>query len=155
MQVLGMKPDQVTMLSVLSACAHLSTLDQAERIHLYVGRNHLEEICVSPMLICGNLERAREVIDKMQRRNVRSWTSMIRMPLPPHVVIWKSLKLHTLMVDKCLKLHTFYYKGWTETWELFSSIIQVFQDKSEVKNKIDFFPSESNCNTRLVLQHIL
>lgn len=83
MQVLGMKPDQVTMLSVISACAHLGALDQAMLIHSYVDRNRFGgDLRINNALIdmyakCGSLERAREVFDKMQRRNVISWTSMI------------------------------------------------------------------------------
>ncbi|KAH7573802.1 hypothetical protein JRO89_XS03G0209200 [Xanthoceras sorbifolium] len=83
MQVLNMKPDQVTMLSVISACAHLGALDQAQWIHLYVDKYGLGgDLRVNNAIIdmyakCGNLERAREVFEKMQRRNVISWTSMI------------------------------------------------------------------------------
>ncbi|KAJ0034957.1 hypothetical protein Pint_24796 [Pistacia integerrima] len=83
MQVVGMKPDQVTMLSVISACAHLGALDQAKWIHLYVDRNRfggylrVNNAFIDMYAKCGSLERAREVFDKMQSRNVISWTSMI------------------------------------------------------------------------------
>lgn len=83
MQVLGMKPDQVTMLSVISACANLGALDQAKWIRLYVDRNRfggylrVNNALIDMYAKCGSLERAREVFDKMQRRNVISWTSMI------------------------------------------------------------------------------
>ncbi|KAK4855897.1 hypothetical protein QYF36_012069 [Acer negundo] len=83
MQVLKMKPDQVTMLSVISACAHLGALDKAQWIHLYVdkyrfgGDLRVNNAIIDMYAKCGSLERAREVFDKMQRRNVISWTSMI------------------------------------------------------------------------------
>lgn len=83
MQLLGIRPDQITMLSVISACAHLGALDKANWIHIYVDRNGFGgALPISNALIdmyakCGSLERAREVFEKMQRKNVISWTSMI------------------------------------------------------------------------------
>lgn len=83
MQVLGITPDQVTMLSVISACAHLGAMDQANWIHIYVDKNGFGgALPVNNALIdmyakCGSLERARRVFEKMPRRNVISWTSMI------------------------------------------------------------------------------
>ncbi|KAJ6771610.1 PENTATRICOPEPTIDE REPEAT PROTEIN-RELATED [Salix koriyanagi] len=39
MQVFGIKPDQVTILSVISACAHLGVLDRAQWIHMSLSWN--------------------------------------------------------------------------------------------------------------------
>ncbi|KAG5236584.1 pentatricopeptide repeat-containing protein [Salix suchowensis] len=83
MQVFGIKPDQVTILSVISACAHLGVLDRAQWIHMFVDKNGLGgTLPVNNALIdlyakCGNLGAARRVFEKMQSRNVISWTSMI------------------------------------------------------------------------------
>ncbi|KAF4363511.1 hypothetical protein G4B88_022072 [Cannabis sativa] len=83
MQQLGVSPDYVTMLSVISACAHLGALDKANWIHIYVNRNGFGgTLSVNNALIdmyakCGSLGRAREVFEKMPRKNVISWTSMI------------------------------------------------------------------------------
>lgn len=83
MEVSGLRPDQVTMLSVISACAHLGALDQAKWVHLYVDKNGLGgALSVNNALIdmyakCGSLERARGVFEKMPRRNVISWTTML------------------------------------------------------------------------------
>ncbi|XP_062108314.1 pentatricopeptide repeat-containing protein At4g14820 [Humulus lupulus] len=83
MQQSGISPDHVTMLSVISACAHLGALDKANWIHIYVDRMGLGcTLSVNNALIdmyakCGNLGRAREVFEKMPRKNVISWTSMI------------------------------------------------------------------------------
>lgn len=83
MQTLKMRPDQITMLSVISACAHLGALDKAKWIHIYADRNGFGgALPVGNALIdmyakCGSLERAREVFEKMRRKNVISWTSMI------------------------------------------------------------------------------
>lgn len=83
MQKVGTKPDQVTMLSVISACAHLGALERAKSVHSYVDQNkHGDAVAVSNALIdmyakCGSIQRARDVFDRMSSRNVISWTSMI------------------------------------------------------------------------------
>ncbi|CAI9303182.1 unnamed protein product [Lactuca saligna] len=79
----GLKPDQVTMLSVISACAHLGALDHAIEIQSYVDKNQFGEILsVNNALIdmyakCGALERARGVFARMHTRNVITWSTMI------------------------------------------------------------------------------
>ncbi|XWS08958.1 hypothetical protein CRYUN_Cryun40dG0044700 [Craigia yunnanensis] len=83
LQVLGIKPDHVTMLSVISACAHLGVLDKAKWIHVYVDKNSfggalpINNALIDMYAKCGSLEGARGVFEKMTRRNVISWTSMI------------------------------------------------------------------------------
>ncbi|XVF66661.1 hypothetical protein PTKIN_Ptkin10aG0054700 [Pterospermum kingtungense] len=83
LQVLGIRPDQVTMLSVISACAHLGVLDKAKWIHVYADKNGfggalpINNALTDMYAKCGSLERARGVFEKMTRRNVISWTSMI------------------------------------------------------------------------------
>ncbi|KAJ6897696.1 hypothetical protein NC652_024491 [Populus alba x Populus x berolinensis] len=78
MQVFGIKPDQVTILSVISACARLGVLDRAKWIHMYVDKNGFGgALPVNNALIdmyakCGNLGAARGVFEKMQIRNVIS-----------------------------------------------------------------------------------
>ncbi|KAK6254934.1 hypothetical protein SCA6_016239 [Theobroma cacao] len=83
LQSLGMRPDQVTMLSVISACAHLGVLEKAKWIHVYADKNGfggalpINNALIDMYAKCGSLERARGVFEKMTRRNVISWTSMI------------------------------------------------------------------------------
>ncbi|CAL5395446.1 unnamed protein product [Camellia sinensis] len=83
MQVSGIRPDQVTMLSVISACAHLGALDRAKWIHIYVNNHGFgEALAVNNALIdmyakCGSVEGAREVFHRLRKKNVISWTSMI------------------------------------------------------------------------------
>ncbi|XP_019444561.1 PREDICTED: pentatricopeptide repeat-containing protein At4g14820 [Lupinus angustifolius] len=83
MQRQSIAPDQITMLSVISACAHVGVLTEAKWIHTYVDKNGFgRELSVNNALIdmyakCGNLVRAREVFQNMPRKNVVSWSSMI------------------------------------------------------------------------------
>ncbi|KAK7308032.1 hypothetical protein VNO77_41623 [Canavalia gladiata] len=83
MQRQRMVPDQITMLSVISACAHVGALVKAKWIHKYTDRNGFgRSLSINNALIdmyakCGNLARAREVFENMPRKNVISWSSMI------------------------------------------------------------------------------
>lgn len=83
MQQKGIMPDQITMLSVISACAHVGALVQAKWIHTYADKNGFGRVLsVNNALIdmyakCGNLVNAREVFENMPRKNVISWSSMI------------------------------------------------------------------------------
>ncbi|KAK9160981.1 hypothetical protein Syun_007322 [Stephania yunnanensis] len=84
MEILGVRADQVTVLSVISAIAKLGLMDKAKWIHNYVEHNGFGDIVpVNNALIdmyakCGSLVGARGVFDKMSSlRNVISWTSMI------------------------------------------------------------------------------
>ncbi|KAJ0974102.1 hypothetical protein J5N97_016067 [Dioscorea zingiberensis] len=83
MQDLGVRPDQITVLSVISACAHLGALDQAKWIHIFVDKNRFRDVLmIRNALIdmyskCGNLAGAWRVFDGTPRKNVITWTSMI------------------------------------------------------------------------------
>ncbi|KAJ7954868.1 Pentatricopeptide repeat-containing protein [Quillaja saponaria] len=83
MRHLGIVPDQITMLSAISACAHLGALDQAKWIHIFVNKNGFGgALSVNNALIdmyakCGSLDRARGVFENMPRKNVVSWSSII------------------------------------------------------------------------------
>eukprot|EP01018_Ginkgo_biloba_P028267 Gb_24755 [translate_table: standard] len=83
MQQVDMKPDSVTMVSVLPACSHLGALQQGKWIHDYINRNGFEsDVSVSTALIdmyakCGSIEIARNVFDNMSKRDVVSWSAMI------------------------------------------------------------------------------
>eukprot|EP01018_Ginkgo_biloba_P019065 Gb_20268 [translate_table: standard] len=83
MEVAGMKPDSVTMASVLPACANLADLQQGKEIHDYVIRTGLEsDVLVGNALIamyakCGQIELGLQVFDKMVKRDVISWTAII------------------------------------------------------------------------------
>ncbi|XP_038706362.1 pentatricopeptide repeat-containing protein At3g46790, chloroplastic [Tripterygium wilfordii] len=76
-------PNSVTMVSVLQACAALAALEQGRLIHAYILRRGLDSILplISALVImyarCGKLEQGQWVFDKMDRRDVVSWNSLI------------------------------------------------------------------------------
>eukprot|EP01018_Ginkgo_biloba_P033757 Gb_25328 [translate_table: standard] len=83
MPLTELKPNSVTMLGLLPACAHLTALRQGKSIHSYVIRNEFEsDVFVETALIdmyakCGSIEIARQLFNKMPKRNVVSWNAMI------------------------------------------------------------------------------
>ncbi|KAM5581365.1 pentatricopeptide repeat-containing protein [Rosa sericea] len=84
MTSLGEKPDEVTMLSLLSACADIGELEMGERIHsslLEMGRGEISIIHGNALIDmyskCGSIERALEVFRGMREKDVSSWNSVI------------------------------------------------------------------------------
>lgn len=77
------KPDDVTCLLVLQACAHLGALEFGEKIHGYIeehGYNNIMTLCNSLIAMysrCGSLDKAYRVFKGMQEKNVVSWSAMI------------------------------------------------------------------------------
>ncbi|EPS64911.1 hypothetical protein M569_09864 [Genlisea aurea] len=102
MQQNGIKPDQVTMLSVISACAHLGALHRAKQIHETVVRKEFgRALPINNALIdmyakCGSLHDASEVFIRMHHKNVISWSSMIN-AFAVHGDAANALKHFTLM----------------------------------------------------------
>eukprot|EP01018_Ginkgo_biloba_P034994 Gb_38301 [translate_table: standard] len=83
MQMAGMKPNTVTMVSLLPACANLADLQQGKCVHGCIIRQGLEsDIAVWTALInmyakCQSLEIAHQLFVKTSKRNVVSWSTMI------------------------------------------------------------------------------
>lgn len=77
------KPNEVTVLSVLSACGQLGALDSGRWIHTYIENNGiLVNVRVATALIdmyckCGSLEDARLVFDRINDKDIVAWNSMI------------------------------------------------------------------------------
>lgn len=83
MRMNGVRPDEVTMTTVISSCAHLGALDLGKGIHLYVMQNGFElDVFIGSALIdmyakCGSLERALVVFYKLREKNLFCWNSVI------------------------------------------------------------------------------
>lgn len=81
----GLKPNEVTMVTVTSACASLGDLNLALQLHKCVfqaRRFEKPDIVMLNSLIdvygkCGRMDLANRVFSRMEQRNVSSWTSMI------------------------------------------------------------------------------
>ncbi|GAB4837747.1 hypothetical protein Ancab_002616 [Ancistrocladus abbreviatus] len=83
MQISGLRPDEVTMISVLSACTDLGALELGKWVESYVERERVQksvELCnalVDMFAKCGDVDKALRVFRGMPERNVVSWTSVI------------------------------------------------------------------------------
>ncbi|OVA12198.1 Pentatricopeptide repeat [Macleaya cordata] len=83
MQSVGERPDEVTMLSLLSACTDSGALDIGERIHcslIDMGRNLsvlIGNALVDMYAKCGSIEKAIEVFRGMKEKDVSTWNSII------------------------------------------------------------------------------
>lgn len=77
------KPNEVTVLSVLSACGQLGALESGRWLHSYIETNRIDiNVHVGTALVdmyskCGSLEDARLVFDRIKNRDVVAWNSMI------------------------------------------------------------------------------
>ncbi|XP_057969255.1 putative pentatricopeptide repeat-containing protein At3g15930 [Malania oleifera] len=83
MQLANIKPDEFTMVSILTACAHLGALELGEWIKTYIGKNKIKnDLFVGNALIdmyfkCGNVEKAQRVFKEMAQKDKFTWTAMI------------------------------------------------------------------------------
>eukprot|EP01018_Ginkgo_biloba_P019772 Gb_28392 [translate_table: standard] len=83
MQLADIKPNLVTVMSVLPAFAHLAAVQQAKGIHAYIIRTGFElGVFVGTSLVdkyvkCGSSEVAGLLFDKISERNLVTWNAMI------------------------------------------------------------------------------
>ncbi|KAJ4702720.1 Pentatricopeptide repeat-containing protein [Melia azedarach] len=80
----GIKPDGVTIASVLPACSHLEILDAGKEIHAYALRNDIlvDNSFVGSALVdmycnCKDVESGRQVFDSILDRKIALWNAMI------------------------------------------------------------------------------
>ncbi|GMH31419.1 hypothetical protein Nepgr_033262 [Nepenthes gracilis] len=77
------KPNEAVLVCALSACAHLGALDQGRWIHVHMDRNEVSQspnICTALIDMyakCGRVDCARQVFDRIHKRDVHNFTSMI------------------------------------------------------------------------------
>lgn len=83
MQWERVRPDKVTFLVILSACASQAALTEGKRMHIHMILNgYASDLVLATAAInmyakCGNLEEAFCVFEYMHERDVVSWNAMI------------------------------------------------------------------------------
>lgn len=83
MQKLEIRPNPVTITSILSACAQLGALGLGKWVHGLIKEQSVPaSIYISTALIdmymkCGSIEEARNLFDKMEEKNIVTWNAMI------------------------------------------------------------------------------
>lgn len=83
MMLAKVKPDEITLATVLSACAHIGSLDMGKAIHDYIKRHstkcdlYLGNSLIDMYCKCGVVENALVVFHEMEKKDSVSWTSII------------------------------------------------------------------------------
>lgn len=84
MKATNCKPNEVTLVGVLSACAQLGSDEVGEQIGNYVESqglpltSYLGSALIDMYTKCGHVGRARSVFTRMEQKVVITWNSMIR-----------------------------------------------------------------------------
>ncbi|KAK9149969.1 hypothetical protein Syun_008278 [Stephania yunnanensis] len=79
----GDRPNWVTVMSVLPACAHSAALEQGRRIHDYArsiglgGNSSVQTALIAMYAKCGSLVEARRSFDELVDKGVVGWNTMI------------------------------------------------------------------------------
>ncbi|KAD3337720.1 hypothetical protein E3N88_33240 [Mikania micrantha] len=83
MQIARVRPDEVTMVSVLSACSDLGALDMGKWIENYIEREKITkgiELCnalIDMFAKCGDVDNAMRLFQSLDGKTIVSWTSVI------------------------------------------------------------------------------
>ncbi|KAF2304505.1 hypothetical protein GH714_032824 [Hevea brasiliensis] len=81
----GVKPDEITMLSLVSACTKLRDLEMGKKFHVYIEDNNLQIDgsllnCLADMYVkCGKMEEAHRLLGRCQKSEVDvvMWTTLV------------------------------------------------------------------------------
>ncbi|XP_021847810.1 pentatricopeptide repeat-containing protein At1g20230 [Spinacia oleracea] len=83
MQIKGLKPNHITITSVLPACSNLESLRKGKEIHAYIFRNKtFSDMTTTTALVymyakCGELEISSQIFNMMPRKDAIAWNTMI------------------------------------------------------------------------------
>ncbi|KAG0466313.1 hypothetical protein HPP92_017893 [Vanilla planifolia] len=108
MQEVGLSPDEVTMVSVISACAKAGALGLGRWIHSFVKRKGITaDLVLSTALIdmyskCGLIKKAKEVFDEMVDMDTMAWSTMI-VGFATHGLVEDALNLFSRMIESKVK----------------------------------------------------
>ncbi|XP_072976408.1 pentatricopeptide repeat-containing protein At5g66520-like [Typha angustifolia] len=108
MQLVNVVPDEVTMVSVLSACGDTGALGVGLVIHKFIERNSIEiDLRLGTSLVdmyskCGDIDNALIVFHKLRKRDVLAWSSMI-IGLANHGLGKVALEFFHKMIEEGIK----------------------------------------------------
>lgn len=85
MSTMNVKPDEFVMVSLMSACSQVGCLELAEWVDSYLNHSsidihqpHVLAALIDMNAKCGNMERATSLFEKMPKRDLISYCSMIQ-----------------------------------------------------------------------------
>ncbi|VVB06040.1 unnamed protein product [Arabis nemorensis] len=79
----GLKPNSITLMTILPSCAALSALAKGKEIHAYAIKNNLAtDVAVGSALVdmyakCGCLHMSRKVFEQIPIKNVITWNVIV------------------------------------------------------------------------------
>lgn len=79
----NVKPDETTLVSVISACTRLGALDRGKWVHAYIKKHGIKvNVILYTTLIdmymkCGCVENAFEIFNAMEEKRVSTWNAVI------------------------------------------------------------------------------
>ncbi|KAL5545820.1 hypothetical protein UlMin_005507 [Ulmus minor] len=83
MELVGISPDPVTLVGVLSSCAHLGAhvlgreVEQRIEFYGFSSNPFLKNCLINMYARCGNLVKAHSIFDSMPEKSIVSWTAII------------------------------------------------------------------------------
>ncbi|KAJ4835796.1 hypothetical protein Tsubulata_029230 [Turnera subulata] len=104
MQINGFTPEEMTLVSVISACTHLAAFDQGKWVHTYITKNGLKiSVFLGTALIdmymkFGFIENAVDIFQSMEDKGVPTWNVMIS-GLAMNGLVEKSLDMFSKMKE--------------------------------------------------------
>ncbi|KAM3313653.1 hypothetical protein ACQJBY_032912 [Aegilops geniculata] len=102
MRAQGVRPDEVTIVSVISACTNLSALEKGKSVHDYVRQNKcyitlvLGTSLIDMYMKCGYLEAAMDVFNIMEEKGAPCWNAVI-VGLAMNGLVTKALEMFSEM----------------------------------------------------------
>nr|CAD1827270.1 unnamed protein product [Ananas comosus var. bracteatus] len=83
MQLEGVKPNYVSLVSVLPAISRLGALELGKWVHLYINKNGIlvDDVLGSTLVDmyskCGNIDKAIQVFEGLPKKNSTTWSALI------------------------------------------------------------------------------
>ncbi|XP_010279636.1 PREDICTED: pentatricopeptide repeat-containing protein At1g08070, chloroplastic-like [Nelumbo nucifera] len=83
MRVAGIKPTEATMVSLLSAAAHLGALEQGAHLHAYINKQKIKintilgTALVDMYAKCGSISHAKHIFNLIEFKDVLAWNTII------------------------------------------------------------------------------
>ena len=83
MQMVGVRPDEITMVLVLSACTDLGAFELGKWVESYIEKEGVQknvELCnalIDMFAKCGDVDKALKLFRDMSGRTIVTWTSVI------------------------------------------------------------------------------
>ncbi|KAL5703761.1 hypothetical protein ACHQM5_022275 [Ranunculus cassubicifolius] len=147
----NMKPNDVTLVSVLSACGKLGSVEIGKRVCSYIESQGLaSNVYVASALIdmyakWGNVAKARQLFDRMPHRDIVSWNSMIG-GLAINGFAKEAIELFMKMKDAKVNPNDITFVGLLNACAHAGFIEQGYSFFESMRNDHDIVPKVEHCS---------